>query len=154
YGPLDALAKAVLARVDKFNLDDDKKARARTSLKALALYAAYGQVEQVYEAGDYKKVCELTDPLVAQIKEGKLPEAEGKLRPALLSLALKANVQEGKVEHAQEILKLIQDAAKDDEQAATQLMLGLVQSLKVQIQELHKKGPAAKAQLDKTTDSF
>lgn len=159
YDQMKAVSRPLLDGLAKMPLAGDAvRAEMRAALEGLILFAEYGRAEAEYSAGRYAKTLEVLDPLLAQVKKGDYPELKKNppLRWGLLGLALRANVQQGKTDRAREVLNLFRDLAKDDPEGggATAALLPLVQLLKEQVEELRKKGPSAKDQLKKTTESF
>jgi len=159
YDQMEALVKPLIEGwpAMKARLEDEAAGTLYAGLVSLNLLANYGKAESEYKAGQYAKVTAAMGPVVAQIGKGELPEIKKspQVYMAVLGLALRANVQQGKIDEAQKILKLLLDSSKEGDLGdPTQLLLSLVQTLKEQIQELRKKGPSAKEQLDKTISSF
>lgn len=122
----------------------------------LPLYAKYGKADAVFRSDDkerYAKVRAVLDPVVDAAKAKKLPEVDPGLVRGVLGLALRANVLDGKTDRGRQILELMQQSAGDLE-SNTAILLDLVRQLKEQVDELKKKGPSAKDELDKTVAQF
>jgi len=156
FEKMDQLADALLKQLDA--LDEKTKEEHRTSVVALTLYAKLGRAEADYAAGHYAKVRELLDPLAKQVQDpaqarqwSELKEAYPQIVRQLLGLALRSNVQDSKIERAKELLDLLQ---RTFPQNSLEIMVGFVQQLKAQIEQLRQQGEPAKPQLDKTVANF
>ncbi len=156
FDKTEALVGALKQKLPRQALPDDAKKEIRDGLDALGLFVKYGRAEADYAKGDYAKVRAAIDPVVEQAKAGGLAELKKnpQLRWALLGLGLRASMQEGKVDRAQEVLKVLQTMSADNqlEGGADATLQQLVLLLREQMQELKKKGN--KDQLKKTIDSY
>jgi hypothetical protein len=156
YEALQALAQDLLKRLG--TLDEKTKAAHQANVLALKLYADLGRAEAEYTGGRYAKARQILDPVVTQMKNlaqaGLLTEVKEKdprLIRALLGLALRASVQDNKLDAGREILDLLQKAFPEN---SLDSLVQLVQQLRDQIQHLRQQGESAKAQLDKTVANF
>jgi hypothetical protein len=156
YDKVQELAEALLKKLD--GLDERAKAEHRGSVLALALYAPLGRAEAECQAGRFGQARTVLEPLVRQLADpagaARLAEVRDKnpaLVRALLGLALRASVQDNKVEQGRQILELIQKHFPDN--ALDSLVL-LVKQLREQLDQLRKQGEPAKARLDQTIASF
>jgi tetratricopeptide (TPR) repeat protein len=156
FDRMQTLAEALLKRLDR--LDDNTKAEEQTNILATALYAKLGKAESLYESGQYAQARSLLEPLVSQLKNPAESRAHAGLKDqdpglwrALLGLALRANVQEGKTERAQEILDLLQKSFPEN---SLDILIQFVAQLRTQMAKLHQQGPAAKPRVDQTVASF
>ncbi len=157
YEQLELVVVPLQKKFPELNLGSAQE-ELQGGVATLALLSAYGRGEKEYSQGRYGDARKLIDPMVEQIKADKLPilQKSVQLKLAILSLGLRANVQDGQSAKAQEILKLIQDSTKGNEleQGSAAILLQLAQSLRAQVNELKQKGDSAKEQLDKTVASF
>jgi hypothetical protein len=156
YDAMQKLAEPLLKRLPDLHLPDEaSREQAKTSLTLLTLYAAYGKAEDAFASGQGAKVHEALDKIVEQIKAGGLPELkkDAKLRGGILGLDLRASLQEGKLDHAKQVLKTMQATAENAQEASLGTLLPIVaRVMKEQIQEVRKKND--KAALDKATTEF
>lgn len=132
------------------------------TLGILDKYGKLGLAETEFKAGNYDKVLgpELAGSVVAEIK--KLGQTAGPIRMPdfevageVLGLALRANVQKGKVDDAREILKLVERLTGTEGELAVdpaKVLRNLVQELEVQVQVLKKAKDADN--LKKTVANF
>jgi hypothetical protein len=156
YDQVSAVADPLLARFGDLDFPNGElREKSRSSLASLSLAARYGRASAEYEAGHYAEVSKALDPLVADAQAGKVPEfkTNAQLRWALLGLALRADVQQSKMDDAQKVLDLLQSltAQNELEGGATATLVQLAQLLKSQVEEVRKKAPD---QLPKTIESF
>jgi hypothetical protein len=156
YEKMDQLADALLKRID--GLGDKSKAAYRTSVLALTLYAKLGRAEADYAAGQYAKARERLDPIVKQVEDpalagqwSQLKEKHPQIVRLLLGLALRSNVQDNKIERGKELLELLQKTFPEN---AAEILVGFVQQLREQIEQLRRQGNDAQAQFEKTVASF
>jgi hypothetical protein len=157
YLEMERITEPLLQQLPKFTLPNKETAqRLRANLTAVDLYAKYGQANTEFAAGHFDKVRAVLDKVVARIKADDLPELKNdpKLRLALLGLALRANIQDRKLDKAQEVLTVLQKAAADDPKAGglNAILQNLAVEMRAQIDELKKKKD--KAQLEKLTTGF
>jgi TolA-binding protein len=150
----DTLRKQLAA--PELGLDESTRAALRPRVHALELLARFGQGEADYRAGQYAKVCAALEPVVNELRNpatrGPLTEIKPPgLLHGLLGLALRANVQDGKIDRAKDILDLLQATAPEN---SLDILRDLVRQLNGQVQELRQKGESAKDQLDRTVESF
>ena len=150
---MEKQAAALQKKIEQLRLDDERKNQWQTAATGLLLYAKHGQAREALLAGDFGKVRELTDPVVQDLIKGAGAGNEG-LSRSLILLNLRANVQEGKLERAEELLNLLQKSEKPDDIAAgSNVLLGLVADLKEQVDAV-KKLPQSQEQLTKMQTSF
>lgn len=152
------LGTALLKEVGNPTLALDSIARAELETKALGLQllGRLGVAEIDDNARQYAKVREAVTPIVQQLKN---PEQRGKLLelkdpdllPALLGLALRANVQDNKINEARELVGLLQQFSPEQ---SREILKRLVQQLRLQVLSLREKGDAVKADLDRTVTNF
>jgi hypothetical protein len=156
YAEMEKLAEPLLKRLPAMQLADDAaREQAKSSLTLLALYAAYGKADEEFAAGRPAKARESVDKIVEQFKAGSLPELkkDPQLRGGILGLALRASLQEGKLDRAKEVLKVIQDAADNPKEGGVRAILPfLAKIMKDEIAVLRAKND--KSALDKATAGF
>src|SRR5262249_8754554 len=132
FDEMDKLAGTLLARLHDMRLADEAgREQAKSALTLLTLYAAYGKASDEFAAGQVGKARESLDKTVDQLKAGALPELKKdlELRNGILGLALRASFQEGKLDRAKEILKVIQELADNPQQASVRALLPSVAQL-------------------------
>jgi tetratricopeptide (TPR) repeat protein len=159
YAEMEALTKPLQERLPQLKFPTPEAAdEISLGLSAMMLYARYGRAETEYAAGHYAKVSELLDPVLKEAKGGQLQELKKniQLRGALLGLALRANIQDGKTDKAGEVLDVLDSYSKDDVGlgggGSSQTLAQLAGLINVQVEELRKKGNAE--QMTKTVASF
>lgn len=152
FDDLEKLALTLQKRVDSPRLEKSEfKGKIAAAVEALSLFAIFGRADDAFKKQDFKRVLELTKPVVENSIGGKNPS----MARVLQGLALRANVQEGKTDEAKKILDQLQAAATDDlSGGATGILVQLVAQLREQIEELKKQGEKSKVLLDKTVTSF
>lgn len=158
FAQMEAIATNLTERIGMLQGVLDNQVRADLDVKAtgLKLLAQYGRAEADYAAGQYTKVRDGLEPLVKQLRTpaeaARLAQLKDPgLLPALLGLAVRANVQDNKIDKAREILDALQ---KSSPQNYLEILKQLVLHLRVQIQELRGKGESVKAQLEQTVSNF
>jgi hypothetical protein len=132
----------------------------RPGVEALLLSAKYARLRTAYDANNYAKVIQQVTPEIAEL-EGKVDKQTGKLAElpdrqmvrAILGIALRAYIEQGKTAEAQKALSLLQKTAGEGE-SITATLLPVAQQFRERILDLEKKGPEAEAQLKKTKESF
>jgi hypothetical protein len=156
YAEMEKLAEPLLKRLPAMQfVDDAAREQAKASLTLLTLYAAYGKADEEFTAGQPAKARESVDKIVEQFKAGSLPELtkDPQLRGGILGLALRSSLQEGKLDRAKEILKVIQDAADNPKEGGVRAILPfLAKIMKDEITALRAKND--KAALNKATAGF
>jgi hypothetical protein len=157
YEEMEKITEPLLEQLPKLSLPGKEAAdRLKANLTAVDLYAKYGRADVEFAAGHFDKVRAVLDPVVARIKADELAELKNdpKLRMALLGLALRANIQDGKLDKAQEVLKVLQTAAADNpkEGGINAILQNLAVEMRAQIETLRKKKD--KALLEKSTAGF
>lgn len=157
FGQMDAIARDLQEKLNTPGMfDNQTRADLESKAAGLKLLAIYGQAEADYGAGRYVKVRDTLEPFLKQMRNpgdsAKLKELKDpELVPALLGLAMRANVQDNKIDNARQILDLLQKFAPEN---SSEVLKQLVQTLRAQIQELRQKGESVKPQLDRTVSNF
>ena len=156
YAKLQLLADSLLKSLE--GLDDKTKAEHRTNVYALKMYAELGQAEADYATGRYGNARRLLDPVVKKMKDptqagqlGEVKEKDPRLFRALLGLALRADVQDNKMDRAKEDLDLLQKTFPEN---SLDILVQFVQQLNAQVQQLRQRGEPAKNDLEKTIANF
>ncbi len=126
------------------------------SLKVLPVYAQFGKADTDFRAGKFAEVRKVIDPLIDQVRQGKLPDLKDPVMiRAMMGLGLRASVLDGDTKHAHEILTSLMEQKSDSALEGTSAILGdLVQQLRGQLDELRQKGKEGEKDLDKTVKSF
>ncbi len=139
--------------------DEDRAIRnqLRYELTDVSLFAIYGLATKAFDAGDFKKAGEMLDPLVDTLTKPeesaeKTSMQKGQqLATAILSIALKAHLQQGNIDRTDLVLQSL-DAVQGEMGGATttlQLLAGLI---RLQVDDVRKKGD--KAALDKAIQGY
>lgn len=135
-------------------LTDETGKKVAFTLGVMDKYGKLGLAETEFKAGQYDKVLgpELAGAVVAEVK--KLAQTPGQIRMPdfkvvgeVLGLALRANVQKGKVDDAREILKLIERLSGPEGELpvdASALLQGIVRELEFQVKALREAKDAEK----------
>lgn len=152
YSQMQQLATTLRERLDKlrFHHDAEKDRELRNQLRYelvdLELYARYGQAEAAFQASDHAKVVELLDPFLDTVI--KNPESQERtnlqknqqLSSALLILALRANIQLGRIDRTDTVLEVLDKVAGGENAGTTNLLRLLAHLIREQIEDLRKKG--------------
>jgi hypothetical protein len=143
-------------------LPDDTKSKLGFFLGTMSKYARLGMADVEYRAGNYDKVlaADLTGSVVDMVKKeaakgGVIRLEDFQVTGEILGLALRANVQKGKVDEAKLILKSLENLKGPEDSAladSTGVLRNLVVELQVQIRDLQKAGNQEK--LKKTVANF
>ncbi len=151
YQQMDDLAARLLGQLLKlrFNDDEDKDRAIRNQLRAelvdIQLYARYGLADAAFAAGDHAKVVALLDPLVDVVTKSDESQEKANLQKnqqlasALLILALRSNVQLGKIDRTDLVLDVL-DKVSGEASSATNVLKLLAFLIRGQIDELRKRG--------------
>jgi hypothetical protein len=153
YQQIDDLVAGLLPRLNalKFNDDEDKDRGTRNQLRyelvSLQLYARYGLADAALRAEDYARVAALLDPLIdAAGKPGdniqkSVLQKDTQLAPKLLSTALRANLQVGKIDRTETVLEILNKVTAEGDAASSNNTLRLLAFLiRGQVEEVRKKG--------------
>jgi hypothetical protein len=156
YDKVQELADALLKKLD--GLDERTKTEHRSSVLALSLYAQLGRAEAECQAGKFAAARTVLEPVVRQLEDpagaarlAEVKEKNPKLVRAVLGMALRASVQDSKIEQGRKVLELIQKQFPDN---ALDSLILLVEQLHKQIEQLRKQGEPAKVRLEQTVSSF
>lgn len=166
YERMDTMTTQLLPLVDKlrFNDEEDKhktiKEQLKFDLTDLNLYAKYGMADAAFVAGEHAKAGSLLDPLVDVLSkkedsQEKLNLQKNKrLASGILTVALKANLQQGKIDRTDLVLESLEQVTGDGEDASSgtgtlQLLAFLIRG---QVDELRKKGD--KSELEKAIKGY
>src|SRR5262249_32424279 len=138
------VATEMTAALPKYtNLAEDKKLEVEFAIKALKLYALYGEVYVAVKANDLAKAAELYMPVVEDVKKNGIPDddAADRYRRALanfLQLSIRSSIQAGDIPRAQDILKALGKIKSEGNSTPLLLVLRDVQS---QVTETRKSEP-------------
>jgi hypothetical protein len=151
FQEMQDLATRLLARLDglRFHAEADKDRALReqfhASLVNITLFASYGLADAAAGRGDHAEVVKLLDPLVDQLNKGEgaardLLRKDTRLATATLALALKSNIQLGKIDRTEAVLaSLDQVTAEGAADAGTTHILKLLAALiRQQVEEVRK----------------
>jgi hypothetical protein len=153
FAQMDQLADSLLGQVDKLTFSDNAEENAKRregfklGLVGLKLYARYGLADAALQAGDFSKAATLLDPLVNEaVKPEDTPEKVAlqenrRFASAVLTTALKANLQLGKIERTEAVLEVLNKVTADGDAASTTNILRLLAFLiRGQVDDVRKKG--------------
>jgi hypothetical protein len=153
---LEALAQRLIKNLE--GTDEKVREEFRSSVLSLTLYAKLGRGESDYEAGRYGEARELLAPVVKDMGDpakaaqfSDLKARNPQLIRGLLGLALRANVQDNKVDEGKQILDLLQKTFPEE---SLDTLVQFVAQLRVHLQQLRQQGPQAREQLQKTIANF
>jgi hypothetical protein len=139
------VAADMTAALPKYTtLVDEKKTEVEYALKALRLYALYGEVFIAVKANDHKAAAELYMPVIDDIKKNGVPEDDvaDRYRRALADfcqIAIRSSIQAGDIPRAQDVLKLL-GKIKTGGNSSTPLLL-VLRDVQSQVAELRKSDP-------------
>lgn len=152
FAQMDELAATYLERLVKlrFNDDEDKDRTIRNQLRYelvdVKLFARYGLADAAFQANDFARVVALTDPLVdAVLKSDDSQEKQNmqknpQLASAVLLLALRSNIQLGKIDRTDQVLDVLDQVTAEGGEGATNVLRLLAFLIRGQVDELRKKG--------------
>ncbi|HLW64109.1 MAG TPA: tetratricopeptide repeat protein [Gemmataceae bacterium] len=149
------VATDMTAALPKYTtLVEEKKTEVEYAIKALKLYALYGEVFIAVKANDHKAAAELYMPVIDDIKKNGIPEEDvaDRYRRALADfcqIAIRSSIQAGDIPRAQDILKLL-GKIKTGGNSSTPLLL-VLRDVQSQVTELRKTDPKT---LKELTDKF
>jgi hypothetical protein len=165
FQQMDDLAGGLLARLDKlrFNDEDEKDKAIRNQLRYelvdITLFAKYGLANQAFEEADHEKVTSLLDPLVDRLskaddsQEKSNLQKNSQLATAILSLALKSNIQLGKIDRTDLVLDALDKVGTEAGEGGTANILRLLAFLiRTQVEEVRKQND--KDALDKAIKGY
>jgi hypothetical protein len=144
----DDLAK----KLPRLPMDDAARQQMQANVADVRLFGIGSLAEADFTKGRYAEVAARLDPMAAAINtpdsnpDNKLIAGELKknlqLGSALLSMDLRANIQLGKLDRVETILKAVQALTADGDSASgtTKILQTLVFVIKQQVDELDKKG--------------
>lgn len=156
YAEMQKVVDDLKAQMDKQPeklIPEDTRREIAFSMGVLKKYAAFGLAEVEYREGRYEKVLAptLTGGVLDQVRKTK-PDDAGKIRfkdfqviSEILGLALRAQVQLGKVPEAKgtfKLLEALEGEAGDIGAGMTNVLRELVDDLQVQLRELKASGDA------------
>ena len=147
YDDLEKLAaplKEQVAKMDKADLPTpDVHEEMLTGFGTLVLYAKFAKASEAYKAGKLADVNVLLDPIVDQALKDELPEFKknAELRWGMLGLALRAAIQDGKLDKANLVIQTIQklSAGEANSENETKTLLTLSGLINEQMREVKKK---------------
>ncbi|MFQ3649131.1 MAG: hypothetical protein SNJ75_02270, partial [Gemmataceae bacterium] len=155
FEQMNALSNDLLGRMDKlrFNDEPDKDKAIRDQLRFeltdLSLYAKYGLAETAAAAGDQAQAAALLDPLVDLLinknqasQEKENLKKNNRLASGILTIALKANLQQGKIDRTDSVLEALEQITSDDS-GSTGILQLLAFLIRTQVEDLRQKGEAA-----------
>lgn len=155
YRDMDELTDRLSHQLDHVNLDADTRQTVRSALEELAFYAVLARADETFRAGGYADARKALEPLVAQYRQKQLAVKDPELVRALLGLALRADVQLGDMAAARDLLGLLAASVSDLEKGGTSaILVGLVQQMQEQVEELRRQGVAKEAELQQTISRF
>lgn len=143
----------------RLNLEKDSKVQEeqKNEINKRTVYAKWGKADAEFRSGAadrFGKTRVLIDPVVDQLKAKQVPALDQpKLIHAILGLALRANVLDGKSDRAKEILAFLQSSTGEFENRSA-ILIDLVQQLRGQIEELKQKGASFDSEREKTVAAF
>jgi hypothetical protein len=156
FDKMEALAESLVKHLD--GLESGARAEHATTAYTLTLFARLRRAETEYHAGHYTRAREILDPVVKEFNDpakkeefDKIKDKEPGLLRAMLGLALRANVQDNRVERGRELLEQLQKTFLDN---AQQILIQFVQQLREQVQQLRSQGESAQQQLEKMVGNF
>jgi hypothetical protein len=153
FKEMESLAEGLLKRLPALKFSDDpEKDRAihdqlRFELVDVRLYAKYGLADQAFGRGEHQAVAALLDPVVDRLAGGGEAQEKVNLQKnaqlgmAILSMALRSNVQLGKLDRTQAVLDALKVVQPEgSEEGATGILKQLMGLIRTQVDELKRKG--------------
>jgi hypothetical protein len=153
---LEGLAQRLVKSLE--GADENVREEFRSPVLSLTLYTKLGKGETDYDSGRYSDARDLLAPVVKDMRDpakaalfSDLKAKNPQLIRAVLGLALRASVQDNKVDEGKEILDLLQKTFPEESLDA---LVQLVGQLRIHLQQLRQQGPQANEQLQKTIANF
>ena len=151
YQEMFDLANGLLPRLTKLKFSDKEaddltiRNQLRYELVDVTLFARYGLADEIFRGGDNVKAAALLDPLVdAAVKEDSQErinlQKNPQLATALLSIALKANIQLGKIDRTDLVLDVLDKVTDAGNGNTTDILRLLAFLIRGQVEEVRKKG--------------
>jgi hypothetical protein len=149
YPKVEAIGKSVLEQSAKYALGE-KAAEVKAMAHSLELIGLYGRTFELVKGNRHTEAAALYMPAVEEMKKG-IPEddASARVRKAmadLLQLALRSSVQEGQIDRAQEMLKLLEKTG-----GGSSSLVKVLRDVQGQIEDMRKHDPN---RLKDTIDKF
>ena len=144
----------MLEALNKYaTLSEKNRADLTQQAQATRFYGISGQIYEAVKAGDHAGAAKLYQPILADLKKSGVPGEEAvKVRAALsnvLQLALQNSVQEGTLDRAQDILKLLEQVSAGGGSSGP--LVQVIRDVQIQINDLKKQNPE---RLKDTVDKF
>jgi hypothetical protein len=156
YEQVEKMIAPLLDKFEQFKFDSDARRDAlRNELGLRKWYAKGTLAENEYNAGHYDKVREMMEPVVAKIKADELTELKPhpQLTRGLLGLAMRAYIQSGQLDKAQEVLPVLQKTLTDEkDDGGTAVLFPVAQLIQDQVRDLKLRGN--KDELSKSIDGL
>ena len=128
----------------------------RARLVGSLLRAKYFRADAAYQAAKFKEAADLLAPVIKDIQADQLRELanDKTLAPALLSLALRSNMQLGDLSRVKQVVEVYGKAIGEDPAAAKvpEVLRRLVPLIRVQVRDMKAKNDAAG--LKRTVEAF
>jgi hypothetical protein len=151
YEQMEVLTNELLKQFGDAKLDDQTRNNLRPAVEGLPLYALYGRARLEFQQGRYDDVSKMIAPVADRLRRGELPDTrDPRLLRGLLGLALRANVMAGDTNRAADLLGLLLRDTGTNLDGAGAVLAELIQELRLQIDELRKRGPSAEPEVGKT----
>jgi hypothetical protein len=151
FQQMDDLASNFKEKLDKlrFNDEEDKDRAIRNQLRFelvdIQLYARYGLAEAAFQANDFARVVAIVDPLVDAVNKSDDSQEKTNLQKnqqlgtTLLILALRSNVQLGKIDRTDQVLDTLDKVTGEGGDSSTNTLQLLAFLIRKQIDEQRKK---------------
>lgn len=141
YDKVERIGKEVLDATQKLTLGD-RADEVKYTAQAVMLNGLYGRAFELVKAHRHKDATALFQPVFAALEKSPLPDDEAAQRPRkafadLLQLALRSSVQEGDIERAQGLLKLLEKVGGSGSAA----LVAVLKEVQAQVAELKKNDP-------------
>lgn len=151
FQPMFDLSEGLIQKLPALPMEADVRQQMLANVTDLRLFATGGLAEAEFGKGQYAAVALRLDPLVVALNAPEAPENKTlaaqlkknlQLGSALMSMDLRANVQLGKLDQVELVLRALQalTAEGDDKGGTAKILQTLVYLIKQQIDELDKKG--------------
>lgn len=148
YKEMDALSAKLLPLAGTLKVNDDPakdtemKDYFKKTMGDMQLYAFYGLAQAEFDAKNYQAVATLLEPLLTAAKANANHQVlkNQQLGNALLSMALRSDIQLGKLDQARQVIPLLQALSKEagDAAAGTTILKQLVAIIQKQLEDMGK----------------
>jgi hypothetical protein len=155
FARIEQIGKAMLEKSAGYSLAE-KAGEVKFTAQALMLSGLHGRILELVKAHRHADAAALYQPIVADLEKNGVPDDEsaGRARLALtavIQLALRSSIQEGQLDRAQGLLRLLEKASAGQPGGASGPLVSVLRELLALISDMRKNDPS---RLKETMDKF